>query len=99
MSRTDAHRPWWVQQSDPTLRHEYRVACDHRTGPCDLAARLADPRLDFRATRCHLVYVADRSLCGCRICTGQDWRARCRREARTEWRRLRHRLLRGGEQP
>lgn len=93
MSRTDAHRPWWVQQLDHTLRHELAYRCDHSEGPCDLYRRLADPRLWHQETRCHIDYAGQRNPYGCPSRSVRNWCRRERRRVRYEWRHRRTRLL------
>lgn len=88
MSRTDKHRPLWVQERDPLLHHEFRADHDHSSGPCDLAVRLADPRTPWSDTACHLNYCGHRQICGCPLCTDRWGRRAHRRRARAQHRRL-----------
>ena len=82
MSRTDKHRPMWVQERDPLLRHEFREDHDHRAGVCDMAYRLAHPHARWADTSCHLNFCGSRQVCGCRACTAHSGRKRERRRAR-----------------
>lgn len=95
MSRTDVHRPPWVQARDPYLRHEYRDEHDHSTGVCDLAVFL-DAHVWIK-TRCYRDYAGHRNpYCGCRLCTGHTGRKRANRKDRHAWRRDRHQILATG---
>ncbi|MFI7608725.1 hypothetical protein ACIBTV_26755 [Micromonospora sp. NPDC049366] len=99
MSRTDIHRPAWVQQHDPLLRHWFVDFHHHEHGPCDLAVFLASP--GWTRTRCcRQPSAAAPNLCGCRLCTGQIHRKLARRQERVRWRSARRQLLamhRGGQ--
>lgn len=90
MARTDVHRPLRALLRDPTISGWFTEHHDHRTGSCDLGdftpnnfRRIGDP------TRCYRWFGPGApNLCGCRMCTGQDWRRvdrrRKRHRARTE---------------
>lgn len=88
MSRTDKHRPIWVQERDPLLRHEFRHDHDHSDGVCDMAYRLAHPQAAWSQTSCHINYCGVRQTCGCRMCTAHSGRKRQRRRARAQGRSL-----------
>ncbi|MFG3710806.1 hypothetical protein [Micromonospora sp. NPDC047730] len=111
MSRTDVHRPFWVQERDPHLRREFRVDHNHwqfehwdperrqylvkRSIPCDLHKREGKTRKVW--TRCAPTFTGTRGCCG--LCADQPRRKRRRRQERHGWRHLRTELLaarRGG---
>jgi hypothetical protein len=92
MSRTDVHRPAWVQERDPELRHLFVEYHDHRAGRCDLDVYLSTP--GWVRTTCSVRYVGGRNIyCGCHLCTGQPGRRLAHRQERTRWRADRQRLL------
>jgi hypothetical protein len=93
MSRTDKHRPLWVQERDPLLRHEFRADHDHRDGVCDLEYRLAHPHARWSDTSCHLNFCGARQVCGCRACTAHSGRRRERRRVRSQGRALGRELV------
>jgi hypothetical protein len=64
VSRTDVHRPWWVQSKDPYNRHLVG-----QYGEVD-----GEPWI--------LPYT--NMTCGCRGCTGKDWRRQERRKSRQQ---------------
>ncbi len=85
MSRTDVHRPKWVQDRDRLTRPMIEVH-RHETGPCDLDAWRAQKGHHHRS-RCYLLYVGGRNpYCGCRLCTGHDGRLAANGKARARWR-------------
>lgn len=90
MSRTDVHRPAWVQRRDPLLRREF-VAMHHhwerdvwdnelkrwlvtRGAPCDLGDTDG---------RCQLWPHSRNLFCGCHLCVGSSRRRLARRRERT----------------
>jgi hypothetical protein len=92
MSRTDVHRPGWVKERDPHLRHLFREHHNHATGPCDLQDYLTGQ--GWTRTRCYLAYTGGRNIfCGCQLCTEQHGRKLARRQERSWWRTARQRLL------
>ena len=92
MSRTDIHRPYWVQTQDPTVRPRLRANHHHwinedwdpeqrrhlvrRTAPCTIN--------DRDSLRCAW-WPAERGnpFCGCRMCTGAPQRRHAHRRDRT----------------
>jgi len=112
MSRTDVHRPLWVQAADPYRRYEFAIMHFHfvqehfdvelgrhlvrRSAPCDLHLWERAPRA---WSRCKPVFVGWRGVCGCRMCNGHGWARRERRRSRHQWKQLRRDLLGGAEQP
>lgn len=98
VSRTDVHRPGWVKEQDPTLRHLFAEDHNHTNGGCDLAARQAEPLLPWGATSCHMRYVGWRNIyCGCRLCTGHHWRKQQHSRERAASRQDARLWLKGGE--
>ena len=92
MSRTDVHRPMWVLERDPTIRHWFVEEHNHEKGPCDL------DRFTFRdwrrGQRCYLnISGACPNLCGCKLCTGWPTRWQERRQERMLWREARQKAL------
>jgi hypothetical protein len=95
MSRTDVHRPLWVQEHDPENRHRIGPA-DHRHWERDcwdpqtrewLVERLTPCDVDSEAAsgrRCRRWPLYN--VCGCRMCTGQDARRQARRRERVRLR-------------
>ena len=91
MSRTDAHRPWWVLANDPLLPR--RQVHDHRKGDCDLGPRDATKRRWCGLGHCYwdldMRYL---QLCSCHMCHpkyqhGKDrayWRDQLRELAKTQ---------------
>lgn len=82
MSRTDRHRPMWVQQRDPWTRADFYEQHDHRRGRCDLEKWIAEPWLAWSQTSCRLAFCGHRQICGCRMCTAYWWRKSERRKVR-----------------
>jgi hypothetical protein len=108
MSRTDVHRPAWVQERDHTMRREFVAEHRHtivedydqdsgrwlvrREVPCDLEEHLTGH--GWARTRCGLRYVGGRNtFCGCQLCTGRAPRKLARKQERVRWRAERQRLL------
>lgn len=92
MARTDIHRPEWVQQRDPLVRHWFADFHECHAAPCDLDEFLAAPR--WIRTRCYRqVWTQAPNLCGCQLCTGQAHRKLARRQERLRWRSIRQELL------
>jgi hypothetical protein len=107
MSRTDVHRPWWVQERDPHVRRdllphhnhwvledwdpELRMWRSRRSVPCDLDERLS--AAGYRGTRCMLYPNGRRRFCPCRRCGTHPGHKLARRQERTRWRSARARLL------
>lgn len=105
MSRTDVHRPFWVQHNDPDDRqhfatpthfHWIREDWDPETRRWlvrrSAPCDLDEPASPTKAHRCSLWPL--RNLCGCQLCTCQYARKRAHRKIRTAWRSDRARLLR-----
>lgn len=97
MSRTDIHRPVWVQQLDPFVRHWFTDHHDHEDGICDLGFVLADERNWTRGSCYRLPSAECPCLCGCWMCTGAPWNRARRRGERHEWKRVRTNLLKSQE--
>lgn len=92
MSRTDVHRPPFVQESDPHNRHLFAEVHDHRNGACTLGRYL---REGWFPGCCHVQYRGSRNIyCGCAMCTQQVWHRQERRRQRHTWKR---RLRRGDD--
>ena len=91
MSRTDKHALWRVKERDPAWARFFTPSHDHRTGPCDLAEWMADPRYEGR---CQMQINGRRVniSCGCQMCTGSDAVGFRHRHARTAWRTESRRL-------
>lgn len=86
MSRTYVHRPIWVMERDPRVRHWFSDFHDHSDGTCDLHVYLAAN--DWVRTRCYRQpWTQAPNLCGCRLCTGQGGRKRSRRRQRARAKR------------
>lgn len=93
MSRTDVHRPAWVQRRDTTLRQAFVLQHHHwehecwdkelkrhlvvRSVPCDAGAVDA---------RCQLWPRGRNLFCGCQLCVGRAGRRLTRRQERTRLR-------------
>lgn len=95
MSRTDIHRPYWVQMNDPTVRHWFRDWHDHINGICDLEEFLA-PRGSLGPYPKHYCYRQQGwspRMCGCHLCTWASGRKLQRRQERVLWRTIRQDLL------
>ncbi len=93
MSRTDAHRPWWVQANDPLVRR--REHHDHRNGVCDLspATKYDGTIPGWRHLNCYwdvdwtLVQMCSCHWCNPRTQTGPErayWRDQLRELAKTQ---------------
>jgi hypothetical protein len=107
MSRTDAHRPYWVQERDPYLRRDFIPEHRHwfvanwdrdshhwrirRSVPCDLAEHLTGP--GGMNNRCILYPSGRRNFCSCELCGQQSARRYGHRRERTWWRSTRQLLL------
>ena len=87
MSRTSIHRPYWVLFfDDPRLVRECH---DHGSGQCDLptlaawaaAVREGSPPAGAR-WNCSYELDWRKVPCGCRMCTGRDFRRQTRRRDR-----------------
>lgn len=113
MSRTDVHRPGWVQERDPVDRrwfvpqHRHFEVSDWDPDarrwlrrfvvPCDLGEYLAAKGAP--QTRCRLAYRGGRNIyCGRWCCTSHDAKKAGNRADRTRWRAERQALLGGAEQ-
>jgi hypothetical protein len=95
MSRTDAHRPGWVQANDPLVpRREHH---DHRDGICDLGPSTNDAFVIPGWRHRHCFWDVDWTLvqmCCCHMCHpkyehGKDrayWRDRLRELTKTQGR-------------
>jgi hypothetical protein len=108
MSRTDSHRPFWVIQKDKYERHNFRPWHHHWetsdwdkeqntylrkvSVSCDLSTFIESP-----ATETHCTLFPIKNLCGCRMCTGHEYRKQEIRSARTAWRNTRAKLMRDPE--
>lgn len=108
MSRTDVHRPGWVQERDPHNRRHFVADHNHtiheawdpqqrrwlvrRAVDCDLHAFLAAK--GWAPTRCRMRYIGGRNIyCGCDMCTGRHWQRLARRRERHQWRRTAREIL------
>ena len=91
MSRTDAHRPWWVRQHDPDWRRDFVERHDHRDGVCDLEHWLAGR--DGVPARCMRYASGVRNFCGCEMCTNRFRRRYSHRRARVRWRTVARQIL------
>jgi hypothetical protein len=70
MSRTDAHRPAWVQANDPLVRRKVRH--DHRRGACDLGPSTRDEGVVLGSLHYHCFWDIDWNLvrtCSCWWCS------------------------------
>lgn len=92
MSRTDAHRPFWVQVQDPAMRRHLVAAHHHWVR--DLYDPVLKRHLVAETRPCNLDNPREPGcawwpagggniFCGCHMCTGQDGRRRARRTERT----------------
>lgn len=79
MSRTDVHRPAWVQEADWYNRALFIEWHDHGNGVCDI--RDTAVLIFHYKGQCYRVPRGGRNLyCGCRLCTGYyDQRAERRK--------------------
>ena len=96
MSRTFAHRPFWVHLGDPTL---CVPVCDHTNGPCDLvgisfyfyAVRHGEATYGpLRRCRWEVDINRIPPPCGCPMCTGHFDRRFDRRRDRHQSRTALH---------
>jgi hypothetical protein len=90
MSRTDVHRPPWVQVQDKLLHRHMSIAHHHWERDCYdselrewLVERTAPCDVDTPGGRCERWPRGRNLFCGCRMCTGQPSRRRARRRDRT----------------
>lgn len=90
MSRTDVHRPAWVQCQDTLLLRWLSPCHWHITRDCWdadqkrwLLERLTDCDLGTRDGRCQYWTRGRNLFCGCPRCTGQPARHLQRRQERT----------------
>jgi len=95
MSRTDVHRPEWVQHNDPHARRHFATVTHHHwvrehwdgQGRRWLVQRSAPCDLEHgehrRDTAHRCTRWPTRNLCGCRLCVGQAGRKQSRRRERT----------------
>ncbi len=104
MSRTDVHRPWRVQLTDPLVRRRCRIGHDHwrltawnpvtrrwdrrESVPCDLWESAGKGRCTWWPNR--------NFACGCPLCTGKLGRRHSHRRDRTAWRSSARELLKTG---
>lgn len=96
MSRTDVHRPVWVQMQDPTIRHWFADFHDHDDGVCDFGEYGFD---HFSPPHCYRqIWTQCPNLCGCHLCTEKFGRRLKRRQERGIWRKLRQQLLKLGKE-
>ena len=95
MSRTDAHRPYWVHVND----HPERVIehHDHRDGHCTLPAAQGPRWTDSRPV-CDRWLRPDIHTCGCPMCTGSVERRIMIRRARASERVLLRAAARGADE-
>ena len=94
MSRTDIHRPAWVQAQDPLTKNNWKAFHHHPTRDsagrptCDLDRFLAAFYAgDWARTRCYVQWWGGPNICGCSMCTGQPSRRLARRRDRLAARR------------
>lgn len=92
MSRTDVHRPIWVQRNDPTVRHWFMDHHDHTNGECDLEFNLIQSWIGPGPHCYRTPWTQCPNLCGCNLCTGRPWETRRRRWERHTWRRKQNEL-------
>jgi hypothetical protein len=97
MSRTDVHRPAWVQLRDPTIRHWFKDVHNHEQGICDLQHWLDTTTGGWWYHKHFYCYrqpwMQAPRLCGCEMCAGQRWRRLQRKQERVAWRRVRQQLV------
>lgn len=91
MSRTDAHRPFWVLLQDPTIRHWFEDIHDHIDGKCNLDQFLQTCRWMSRHQCYRNTTGAQPSLCSCDMCSGDVLGAAGK--LRAHWRSARQQLL------
>lgn len=94
MSRTDAHTPLWVRKRRREERANFTPCHSHEDGVCDLDAVLADERYQWTRWSCTLIYTGAKNICSCYSCSYRMYRVRAIRAERTQWRRVRARLVR-----
>lgn len=87
MSRTDVHRPEWVQALDPTVRRWFSDYHDHRNGVCDYEESLGKDGRNRWFGCGRWVNGASPNLWGC--CQHDVEHGR----VRASWRKIRNKLL------
>jgi hypothetical protein len=90
MSRTDTHRPQWVQHRDPTVRPHLVPLHSCGARPCDLEEYFTSDGPPN--TKCWAWHYG-RRLHGCTLCNQTAERRRMYRAHRTAWRETARQIL------
>ena len=107
MSRTDVHRPAWVQHRDPWMRRELAPSHRHvkfeewdqesrrwlvrRHLPCDLDEYLG--AAGWVQTRCMMEVISGRNIYRRCGCNPSGWQRKERRQERVRWRATARHIL------
>ena len=93
MSRTDIHRPIWVMETDPTVRHWFKDFHHHQDGICNFAEYLASHEWVTPIGCYRQIWSGCPNICGCGLCVGRNSRKYRWRQTRAWWRATRQNLV------